>query len=194
MCHITSQCFLQFNVTDSWRWQLDPCAGYTVRGAYQLLTSQDTSLVDHTTDLIWHKQVGSSESFNFCLEVIAGSVAYTVELVGLRHYHGWWGGLFGGLWSIGEFSAFILILRLLWLIMACGAVLAWCVQTGSSQHLRSFVSVYSFGGRFACKALIFAASLTTLCFDYMGNDRSNINFVFGCTSRWSNLLFCLDID
>jgi hypothetical protein len=32
---------LQFNVTNSWRWQLDPCADYTVCGAYQLLTSRD---------------------------------------------------------------------------------------------------------------------------------------------------------
>jgi hypothetical protein len=49
--------FLQFNVTNSWRRQLDPCACYTVRGAYQLLTSQDTPQVDREVDLIWHKQV-----------------------------------------------------------------------------------------------------------------------------------------
>ena len=48
---------LQFNVTNYQRWQLDPYAGYTIRGAYQLLTSQDTSQVDHTTCLFWHKQV-----------------------------------------------------------------------------------------------------------------------------------------
>lgn len=34
---------LQFNFTDSWRWQLDPSASYTVRSAYQLLTTQDTA-------------------------------------------------------------------------------------------------------------------------------------------------------
>lgn len=45
VCHITLHCFLQFNVTDSERWQLDPCADYMVRDAYQLLTSQDTSLI-----------------------------------------------------------------------------------------------------------------------------------------------------
>ena len=30
---------LQFNVTDSWRWQLDLIGSYSVRSAYQLLTS-----------------------------------------------------------------------------------------------------------------------------------------------------------
>jgi len=43
---------LQLNVTDSWRWQLDPYAGYTVRGAYQLLTSQDTHQVTLAAHLI----------------------------------------------------------------------------------------------------------------------------------------------
>jgi hypothetical protein len=48
---------LQRDVTDYWRWELDPAEGYTVRGAYHLLAAQDTSLVDNTTELIWHKQV-----------------------------------------------------------------------------------------------------------------------------------------
>jgi len=48
---------LQYNVTDSWRWQLDPIGGYSVRGAYQLLTSQDIAQVETATDLIWLKQV-----------------------------------------------------------------------------------------------------------------------------------------
>lgn len=43
---------LQFNFTNSWRWQLDPSASYTVCSAYQLLTTQD-----HAVDLIWHKHI-----------------------------------------------------------------------------------------------------------------------------------------
>jgi hypothetical protein len=42
---------LQPNITDYWRWLLDPSAGYTIRGAYELLTSQDTPQVAHAADL-----------------------------------------------------------------------------------------------------------------------------------------------
>lgn len=48
---------LQHDVTIYWRWELDPTEGYMVRGAYHLLVAHDTSLVHHTTELIWHKQV-----------------------------------------------------------------------------------------------------------------------------------------
>ncbi|MCI45078.1 cysteine-rich receptor-like protein kinase, partial [Trifolium medium] len=40
-----------------WQWQLDPEQGYSVRGAYQLLTSQDSVTLDAGLDLIWHKHV-----------------------------------------------------------------------------------------------------------------------------------------
>jgi hypothetical protein len=43
---------LQFDVTNSWWWQLDPTRGYSVCNAYQLLTSQDTTQVNTSTDLI----------------------------------------------------------------------------------------------------------------------------------------------
>ncbi|MCI08555.1 heat-shock protein, partial [Trifolium medium] len=35
----------------------DPDKGYTVRGAYQLLTSQVSAIMDEVKDLIWHTQV-----------------------------------------------------------------------------------------------------------------------------------------
>lgn len=57
---------LQPNVTDYWRWQLDPSAGYTVRGSYKLLTAQDTLQVAHAADLIWHKQVPLKVSIFVC--------------------------------------------------------------------------------------------------------------------------------
>ncbi|KAK2447138.1 hypothetical protein QL285_006530 [Trifolium repens] len=40
-----------------WRWQPDPDTGYSVRGAYQLLTSQDSFTLGAAEDLVWHKQV-----------------------------------------------------------------------------------------------------------------------------------------
>ncbi|GAU48381.1 hypothetical protein TSUD_118070, partial [Trifolium subterraneum] len=40
-----------------WQWQPDPDEGYTVQGAYQLLTSQVSATMDDADKLIWHSQV-----------------------------------------------------------------------------------------------------------------------------------------
>jgi len=48
---------LQHNFIDRWQWRLDPSGGYSVRGLYQLLTTQEMHISDATSDLIWHKQV-----------------------------------------------------------------------------------------------------------------------------------------
>ncbi|PNX70272.1 70 kDa peptidyl-prolyl isomerase, partial [Trifolium pratense] len=48
---------LQDHVSDRWQWQSDLDDVYTVRGAYQLLTSQDAVTLDAASDLIWHRQV-----------------------------------------------------------------------------------------------------------------------------------------
>jgi hypothetical protein len=39
-----------------WLWQPDPGTGYSVYGAYQLMTSQDTVILGAAEDLVWHKQ------------------------------------------------------------------------------------------------------------------------------------------
>ncbi|GAU40914.1 hypothetical protein TSUD_297200 [Trifolium subterraneum] len=43
--------------SDRWLWQPDSGIGYSVRGAYQLLTSQDSVTLDAEKDLIWHGQI-----------------------------------------------------------------------------------------------------------------------------------------
>ncbi|CAJ2634878.1 unnamed protein product [Trifolium pratense] len=48
---------LQDHVSDRWQWRTDLDDGYTVRGAYQLLTSQDHVTLDAVSGLIWHRQV-----------------------------------------------------------------------------------------------------------------------------------------
>ncbi|GAU48515.1 hypothetical protein TSUD_244350 [Trifolium subterraneum] len=48
---------LQVQSSDRWQWQPDPDEGYTVRGAYQLLTSQVSATMDDADTLIWHSQV-----------------------------------------------------------------------------------------------------------------------------------------
>jgi hypothetical protein len=48
---------LQVASPDMWQWRPDPVVGYTVRDAYQILTSQDSVILGEAEDLIWHKQV-----------------------------------------------------------------------------------------------------------------------------------------
>ncbi|GAU23355.1 hypothetical protein TSUD_334020 [Trifolium subterraneum] len=48
---------LQAHFSDSWSWQSDPVDGYTVCGAYQLLTEQDMAPLNAVAGLIWHTQV-----------------------------------------------------------------------------------------------------------------------------------------
>ncbi|PNX69673.1 hypothetical protein L195_g056848, partial [Trifolium pratense] len=45
---------LQAQSSDRWQWQPDPDTGYSVRGAYQLLTTLDSVTVDDAEHLIWH--------------------------------------------------------------------------------------------------------------------------------------------
>ena len=44
---------LQHNSTNQW-W-IDPISGYSVKGVYRMLTSQETVSSDATTNLIWQK-------------------------------------------------------------------------------------------------------------------------------------------
>jgi hypothetical protein len=48
---------LQPNVVSQWVWRHDPNGGYSVCGAYKILTVQDIQDTAVTNDLIWHKQV-----------------------------------------------------------------------------------------------------------------------------------------
>ncbi|GAU35630.1 hypothetical protein TSUD_30470, partial [Trifolium subterraneum] len=48
---------LQVQTSDRWKWQPDPAEGYTVRGAYQLLTSQVSATTGEVEKLVWHPQV-----------------------------------------------------------------------------------------------------------------------------------------
>ncbi|CAJ2666213.1 unnamed protein product [Trifolium pratense] len=48
---------LQDQILDRWQWRPDPDTGYTVRGAYQILTSQASVTLHTAENLIWHPQV-----------------------------------------------------------------------------------------------------------------------------------------
>ncbi|MCI48383.1 receptor-like protein kinase ANXUR2, partial [Trifolium medium] len=46
---LLSDIVLQPNVVDQWVWRSDPGCGYSVRGAYDLLTIRDVPAVEATT-------------------------------------------------------------------------------------------------------------------------------------------------
>jgi len=61
-CVLLNNFVLQANVTDKWRWLLDPVNGYSVKALYRYITStghiSDRSLVDD----VWHKLIPSKVS------------------------------------------------------------------------------------------------------------------------------------
>ncbi len=44
-------------VSDTWEWLPDTADGYSVRGAYDLLTNGDDTHLGLPLELVWHKQV-----------------------------------------------------------------------------------------------------------------------------------------
>ncbi|XP_045791761.1 uncharacterized protein LOC123886488 [Trifolium pratense] len=54
---LLSNISLQAQYSDRWRWQPDPDTCYTVRGAYQIVTTLDSVTLDDAEHLIWHPQV-----------------------------------------------------------------------------------------------------------------------------------------
>ncbi|GAU28485.1 hypothetical protein TSUD_294880 [Trifolium subterraneum] len=48
---------LQAHSSDRWLWQWGLDDGYTVRGAYQLLTAHDVIPLGHAAGLIWHSRI-----------------------------------------------------------------------------------------------------------------------------------------
>jgi hypothetical protein len=63
---------VQDHSSDRWQWQPDPDRGYTVRGAYQLLTSHDSVTLDDAENLIWHPHVPlKPEGLHFCVASFA---------------------------------------------------------------------------------------------------------------------------
>jgi len=54
-CLLLNNFVVQTDVSDRWQWLPDNVGGYTVRGAYQLLTHQVAPLIDATGELVWHK-------------------------------------------------------------------------------------------------------------------------------------------
>ncbi|GAU43191.1 hypothetical protein TSUD_300780 [Trifolium subterraneum] len=79
---LLSNIVLQPHVADKWLWRHDHGGGYTVRGAYMLLTCTDIVAEDVPTDLIWHKQV----PINVSVLATSKQVANERQLGETTHY------------------------------------------------------------------------------------------------------------
>ena len=68
-CYVLlSNVVLQDHIQDSWRWLLDPIQGYSVRGTYLFLTSDDEPEDRGVVHDVWHRQVPLKVSlFAWCL-------------------------------------------------------------------------------------------------------------------------------
>jgi len=53
---------LQENVHDTWRWQLDPIRGYSVKGVYRYITNSEIMLDTTLEDDVWLKHIPSKVS------------------------------------------------------------------------------------------------------------------------------------
>jgi hypothetical protein len=71
---------LQAQYPDRWQWRPDSDRGYSVRGAYQLLTSQQHIVLHVAVDLIWHKQVSLKVSI-FAWRLLRDSLPTKANLV-----------------------------------------------------------------------------------------------------------------
>ncbi|MCH90663.1 hypothetical protein A2U01_0011585 [Trifolium medium] len=78
--------FLQAQYSDMWQWQRDPDRGYSVRSAYQLLTSQQPVTLDEAEDLVL-AQTGSLEGVYFFPETLARHVTNKRKSGKSRHHH-----------------------------------------------------------------------------------------------------------
>ncbi|GAU40818.1 hypothetical protein TSUD_398020 [Trifolium subterraneum] len=104
--------------SDRWQWKPDPDKGYTVRGAYQLLTSQVTATMDEAEKLIWHSQVPLKVSI-FAWRLLRDRLPTKANLIsGSSLLHGW-------LWRDRVSSSLIYLMQYFWFSLDSGALVDW---------------------------------------------------------------------
>lgn len=59
---LLSNIVLQENVTDQWKWMLDPINGYSVRETYRFITTYVEPVDRNLVVNVWHKQIPSKVS------------------------------------------------------------------------------------------------------------------------------------
>jgi hypothetical protein len=71
---------LQVNIKDTWRWLLDPTHGYSVRGTYRFLTSDNDLINGVVFNNVWHKLVPSKVSI-FVWRLLQNRIPTRINLV-----------------------------------------------------------------------------------------------------------------
>ena len=77
---------LQEDISDSWRWLLEPTQGYSVRGTYHFLTAPDEVLVGNGIHNVWHQLVPSKISV-FAWRLLCTRIPTKTNLLRRRVLH-----------------------------------------------------------------------------------------------------------
>jgi hypothetical protein len=212
---------MQAQSSDVWRWQPDPDVGYSVRGAYQLLTSQDSFTPGEADDLVWHKQVPLKVSI-FAWRLLRDRLPTKANLVARdiisSEGHFCVSGC-GGVESAQHLFLACNTFGSLWALVRSWIGFSTADAHTLSAHLVQFT--YSAGGRrarrsfmqliwLACVWVIWnernqrlfrgtASSVTLLLekvkiFSFRLLKTSSVTLVSNSHTWWSDPLLCLDID
>ncbi|WJX73507.1 hypothetical protein P8452_57279 [Trifolium repens] len=161
---------LQAQSPDVWRWQPDPDTGYSVRSAYQLLTSHVSFPLGEAEDLVWHKQVPLKVSI-FAWRLLRDRLPTKANLVARGIITPEFTYSTGGLRARRSF------LQIIWL--ACG----WVVWT--ERNSRLFRDTTSLVDHLLDKVKMFF---------FRWLKPTSVTLVTNYHCWWSNSLLCLGID
>ncbi|MCH85912.1 kinesin-like protein [Trifolium medium] len=211
---------LQDYTPDRWQWQPDLDTGYIVRGAYQLLTAQDTVTLDVVAGLIWHSEVPLKVSI-FAWRLLRDRIPTKANLVSRgilsqeAHYCVFGCGafesaqhvflscsIFGSLWSLVSswIGSSLVTAQTL-----SDHFVRFTSSAGGSRARRSFMQLIWF----ACVWVVwternhrlFRGSANSVhqmldkikTFSYRWLKATSITLALNCHSWWSSPLLCLGL-
>jgi hypothetical protein len=152
---------VQAQTPDRWQWQPDPDVGYSVRGAYQLLTSLDSFTLREAENLVWHKQV-PLKVFILACRLLRDRLPNEIKLGSPRHYLS--RGSLLRVWlrqhRIG--STPVSLLQHFWILMGISSFLDWFFGGRCPLCPRSLCSVHLLSWRSPSSPVVFAAHLASL--------------------------------
>ena len=157
---------MQANIIDRWQWDPDIHDGYTMRGAYQILTDLASSTIDTTRDLVWHKQVPLKVSI-VAWRLLKDRLPTRSNL----HRRGIIpveGDTCVWLRSRGVSVPFVHSLWCIRVVMTAYQVVDWCVWRGAPQLNWSFLPIYTLYRFIKVPQLISPTALAPVCVADMG--------------------------
>jgi len=118
---------LQSDISDRWQWNPDIQGGYTVSGAYQILTTPNDIPPVGVNDLIWHKQVPLKVSI-FAWRLLRDRLPTKINLVRRGLINAETVGYVAGCGGDETTSLLFFSLCQLWLFMVAHQVVDWCFR------------------------------------------------------------------